>query len=102
MSDEFEHLRSLSDVLASALPVRLLYHMRLSSVKWVDVVGRELALRSQPSMFEYDENDAATLVVSANSPAAAQCVMMNGGAIAQKLKQLYDIDIVSVRATVGG
>ena len=94
-------LRSVGEILGSAMPHKLALHIKIGEIKerWDGVVDPALASRSFPIMFEYEADDIY-LLVSASSPAAAQRIKMLSSRISHKLKELWQIEIAGVRVKV--
>ena len=96
-------LRSVGEILGSAMPHKLALHIKIGEMKerWGEVVGPALVSRSFPVMFEY-EPDAKDvyLLVQASSPAAAQRIKMFSRRISDKLEELWQIEITGVRVKV--
>jgi hypothetical protein len=96
-------LRSIGEILRGVIPHMFALNIKIADIKehWVDVVGRALAERSYPVMFEYESNSSDVyLLIHVSSPAAAQRVKMLGSKISCKLKDLWQIDIIGVRLRV--
>ncbi|MCL2768190.1 MAG: DUF721 domain-containing protein [Synergistaceae bacterium] len=96
-------LRSVGEVLASAMPEKIALHIKVGEIKerWGELVDKALASRSFPVMFEYEpDGKSIYLLVSASSPAAAQRVKMFSGRIISKLDELWRIEITGVRVKV--
>ena len=96
-------LRSVGEVLAGALPEKLLLHLKIAEIteRWGEVVDSTLAARSAPVMFEYEPDGSGVyLLVQASSPAAAQRVKMLAGRISGKLLELWRIEIIGVHIKV--
>jgi len=96
-------LRSVSEILGSAMPYKITLHIKLGEIKerWGDVVNSALVSRSYPVMFEYDsDGNDVYLLVHVSSPAAAQSIKMHGSRICAKLKEFWQIEITGVRVKV--
>lgn len=92
-------MKSISQVLLSALPKQLLLHKRIDEIKsrWVEVVGEALAKRTAPVMFEHEDGEVLRLVIEAKTPAAAQKTKLLSRTIIQKLNEIFEIKITDVR-----
>jgi len=96
-------LRSVGEILGSAMPHKLALHIKIVEIKerWGEVVDPALALRSYPVMFEYDLNgNDVYLLIQTSSPAAAQRIKMLGSRISAKLGEVWQIEISGVRVKV--
>jgi len=95
-------LRSVKDILGSAMPQKLALHIKIAEIKerWADVVGEALVRRSSPVMFEYESDGSIYLLVEASSPAAAQRVKMLSSRVSGRLLELLQIEIIGVRVKV--
>jgi hypothetical protein len=96
-------LCSINEILKSAMPDKLVLHIKIDGIKerWNDVVDEALVSRSFPVMFEYDsDGNGVYLLIHVSSPAAAQRIKMLGSRISVKLKELWQIEITGVRVKV--
>ncbi|AER65751.1 protein of unknown function DUF721 [Thermovirga lienii DSM 17291] len=66
------------------------------ALRWKDIVGYKIANYSMPVSIE-----SGVLVVVASSPGAAHHVSMMGASIAQRIKELWGLEIKGVRSRVG-
>ena len=90
-------LKSVGSLISAQLPPAFRIALRLSQMEqeWVSLVGPQLAERTSPVSL-----DKTGLVVTCDSPAAAQLLRMSAGTLIRRVARRWVIDLKGVRPVV--